>query len=89
MTYDISFQTDFEAAYETLDSEEIEKIEKKLEQVATCEYRSPTDWDYCSWNGGQAEGKFDWGPHRVFADVDEQHKEIVIAQVRYRENLYR
>ena len=89
MTYEISFRSDAEAAFETLDSEAVSHIEKKLEQVATCEYRSPTDWDYSSWDGGQAEGKFNWGAYRVFADIDERRNEIVVDQVRHRENLYR
>ncbi|MDL0123427.1 type II toxin-antitoxin system RelE family toxin [Halobacterium salinarum] len=88
MAYDISFQHDSEAAFETLDSEATSHVQKKLERVANSEWRSPTDWNYSPWSG-QSNGKYDWGAYRVFADVDEDENQIVVHEVRHRENLYR
>lgn len=88
MAYDISFRRGFEAAFETLDSEAASQLKKKLERVATDEWRSPADWDYETW-GGQSNGKFNWGSYRVFADIDEEAGEIIVHEARHRENLYR
>lgn len=88
MAYDISFRRDVESAFETLDSEAVSRIQKKLDRVATDEFRSATEWGYSSWDG-QSNGKYDWGSHRVFVDVDESAEEIVVYEARHRENLYR
>ncbi|WP_128478912.1 type II toxin-antitoxin system RelE family toxin [Halorussus pelagicus] len=88
MAYDISFRRDSEAAFETLDREAAARLQKKLKRVASCDWRSPTDWDYSPWSG-QATGKFNWGSYRVFVDVDENAGEIVVHEARHRENLYR
>jgi mRNA-degrading endonuclease RelE of RelBE toxin-antitoxin system len=88
MAYDISFQSGFESVFEKLDREATSRIQRKLEDVADCEWRSPTDWDYSSWSG-QASGKFDWDSYRVFADVNEEDEKIIVHEARHRENLYR
>ncbi|QLD86155.1 hypothetical protein HWV23_10605 [Natronomonas halophila] len=88
MAYEISFRRGLEAAFETLDSEAAAQIQKKLERVATDEWRSPADWSYKSW-GGQSTGKFNWGSHRVFADIDESAGKIIVDESLHRENLYR
>lgn len=88
MTYDISFQRGFDSVFETLDSEAASKLQKKLERVAACEWRSPTARDYSPWSG-QSNGKFDWGSYRVFADVNEEADQIIVHDARHRENLYR
>lgn len=88
MTYDISFQPGFETAFETLDSETTSQLMKKLDRIANSEWRSPTDWNYTLWSG-QFDGKYDWGPYRVFVDVSEKSGTITVYEVRHRENLYR
>lgn len=88
MAYDISFRRGVESAFETLDSEAVSRIQKKLDQVSTNEFRTATDWGYSNWDG-QSSGKYDWGPHRVFVDVDETLERIVVYEARHRENLYR
>lgn len=88
MAYEISFQRGLESAFETLGSEAASRIQKKLEKVASCDWRSPTEWNYSTWSG-QSNGKFNWGPYRVFVDVDEDAGKIVVHDVRHRENLYR
>jgi|APHM01.1.fsa_nt_gi Cytotoxic translational repressor of toxin-antitoxin stability system len=89
MTYDVSFAGGVEAALQTLSSDAAAEIKKKLNEVATSEWRSPTDWGYEPWNGGQAGGKYNWGSYRVFADIDEENETIIIREARSRENLYR
>ena len=88
MAYNISFRNGIEAAFETVDSQAAEKIAKKLERVANDEWRTPGDWGYTNWTG-QANGKFNWGSYRVFADIDSDNNEIVVYEARHRENLYR
>lgn len=88
MAYDISFRRGVESAFETLESEAVSRIQKKLDQVATNEFRTATDWGYSNWDG-QSSGKYDWGSHRVFVDVDETLERIVVYEARHRENLYR
>jgi mRNA-degrading endonuclease RelE of RelBE toxin-antitoxin system len=88
MAYDISFQRGIEAAFENLDSEAASWVQGKLEDVATNDWRSPTEWDYTNWTG-QASGKYNWGPYRIFVDIDQEAREIVVYEARHRENLYR
>jgi mRNA interferase RelE/StbE len=88
MAYEISFRSGVETAFENLGSEATNQIQQKLDRVASCEFRSPTDWEYTTWSG-QSTGKFNWGSYRVFADVNEDTGEIVVHDVRHRENLYR
>ncbi|WP_284006788.1 type II toxin-antitoxin system RelE family toxin [Haloarcula pelagica] len=88
MAYDISFRSGSETAFETLNSEAVSQIQKKLDRVATAEFRSPTDWDYSPWSG-QSNGKYNWGSYRVFVDIVEEENEIVVHEARHRENLYR
>jgi mRNA-degrading endonuclease RelE of RelBE toxin-antitoxin system len=88
MAYNISFARDAETIFKNLGSDAERYLTQKLEKVATCEWRSPYDWDYSPWSG-QSTGKFSWGSYRVFVDVDEEADEIVVYEVRHRENLYR
>jgi mRNA interferase RelE/StbE len=88
MAYNISFQSGSEAAFETLDNEAQSQVQQKLERIATCEWRAPTDWNYSPWSG-QATGKFNLGCYRVFADINENTNEIIVHEARHRENLYR
>ena len=90
MAYDISFRRGVESAFEPLDSETVSRIQKKLRRVATNEFRTATatDWGYSNWDG-QSSGKYDWGSHRVFVDVNESAEKIIVHEARHRENLYR
>jgi mRNA-degrading endonuclease RelE of RelBE toxin-antitoxin system len=88
MAYKISFRNGAEEAFESLNAEAASKVEKKLERVANDEWRTPYDWGYSTWSG-QADGKFNWGSYRVFADIDTANDQIIVHEARHRENLYR
>ena len=90
MVYNISFLTTADQAYESLDNSLRMRTEAKLEKIAGDEFRSPADWGYTQFDGQAASGKFDlFNSIRVFADIDEESKEIVIHRAYTRENLYR
>ena len=88
MAYKISFRRGVDSVFETLDPEAASRIQKKLNRVATDEFRTATEWGYSNWYG-QSTGKYDWGSHRIFVDVDETASEILVHEARHRENLYR
>lgn len=88
MAYEISFWRGVESAFETLDSEATSRIQEKVDRVATDDFRAATEWQYSNWNG-QSSGKYDWGLHRIFVDIDETAKEILVYEAKQRENLYR
>lgn len=88
MNYDITFTDDGERALTRLEAEAQERVTQKLRQIATSEYRHPTDWDFKRM-AGCAEGRFAVADGiRVFADIDESTKTIRIHTVGRRENLY-
>lgn len=89
MTYDISFAGGDEAVFAKLGNDDTVEIKKKLDKIAANKWRSPADWNYEPWQSGQADGKYSWGEYRVFADIDEDSKTIIVREARHRENLYR
>jgi mRNA-degrading endonuclease RelE of RelBE toxin-antitoxin system len=90
MAYNVSFRNSAESAFESLDNSLRTRTEKKLEQIANDEFRSPEQWGYTQFQGQSASGKFDFfNQIRVFADVDKESEEIVVHNADTRENLYR
>ncbi|GAB7093443.1 hypothetical protein JCM30237_05950 [Halolamina litorea] len=89
MAYDITYTGSAEEAFEGLEKIEQSYIQKKLNQIATSEFRHPAQWDFKRLEG-QAEGRFRIGNGlRVFADIDDTEKTIRIYRTDRRENLYR
>jgi mRNA-degrading endonuclease RelE of RelBE toxin-antitoxin system len=90
MAYNVSFHNSAESAFESLDNSLRTRTEKKLERIASDEFRSPSQWGYSAFDGQTASGKFDFfNQIRVFADVDEESGEIIVHRAETRENLYR
>jgi mRNA-degrading endonuclease RelE of RelBE toxin-antitoxin system len=88
MKYELRFTDDGQKALNSLEREEQQRIARKLNRIATCPYRDPTDWDFVRM-GGRAEGRLCITDGiRVFADIDEECGVIRIHKVGRRENLY-
>jgi len=88
MHYDITFTADGAEAFEGLEPTEQVQIRSKLNQIASCEFRSPQEWDFCRLEG-RADGRFCIGKGlRVFADIDDANGVIRIRYAGRREDLY-
>jgi len=88
MAYDITFTGSAETAFNGLETREQSYIENKLNQIATSEFRHPTQWDFKRLDG-QAEGRFRIGNSlRVLADINDTENIILIHHTDRRENLY-
>lgn len=88
MAYDIVFTQNGRSALRDLGQSEQRQVRTKLFEIASCEFRSPTEWDFCSM-AGPAEGRFRIGDGlRVAADVDDRRELIRVHRVSRRENLY-
>lgn len=88
MKYELTFTDRGKKALTRLDTENQERVKRKLNRIATCHYRHPADWDF-EQMPGYCEGRFCiTGNLRVFADIDEKHGIIRIHHIGRRENLY-
>lgn len=89
MAYDITYTGSAEKAFKGLEADEQSYIQKKLNQIASSEFRHPAQWDFKRLEG-QAEGRFRIGNGlRVFADIDDTENTIRVHRTDRRENLYR
>lgn len=88
MSYNIIFQPAEEEVYEGISNEAAERVDRKLNQIATSEFREPTEWDYVHWDG-EASGKYRIGDIRVFVDIEDSARDIIVHKVAHRTNLYR
>jgi len=76
-------------AFDGLESDERSYIQKKLDEIASSEFRHPSHWDFKLLDG-QAEGRFRIGDSlRVFADINDAEDTIRVYRAARRENLYR
>lgn len=85
--YEIDFTTEGAQTVDQLDCEERQWVRQRLQQIAAAEFRHPTEWDFRRMPG-PADGRFRLGDFRVFADVDERARVIIVRYVGRRENLY-
>ncbi len=89
MAYTISYRNSADSAFKSLDNSLRTRAEKKLERIANDEFRTPHDWGYERFEGQLAAGKFDlFNQLRVFADIDDENKRIIVHDAYSRENLY-
>jgi len=88
MAYDITFAGSAEKAFNELETDEQRYVQKKLNQIASSEFRHPAQWDFKHLDG-KADGRFRIGDSlRVFADIDDNTNTIRVHQAARRENLY-
>ena len=89
MAYDITYTGSAEKGLEELETDEQDYVQKKLNQIASSEFRHPAEWDFKRMEG-QAEGRFRIGNGlRIFADINNGEKTIRVHRTARRENLYR
>jgi mRNA interferase RelE/StbE len=88
MAYDITYTGSAEQTFKRLETDEQSYIQQKLNQIASSEFRHPSQWDFKRLEG-QAEGRFRIGNDlRVFADINDREKTIRVHGTERRENLY-
>lgn len=88
MAYEITYTGSAEKAFNELEDDEQRHIQKKLNQIASSEFRHPAQWDFKRLDG-KADGRFRIGNSiRVFADIDDTTNTIRIHHATRRENLY-
>lgn len=89
MAYEIVFTGSVEEAFDGLETDERSYIQKKLDEIASSEFRHPSQWDFKSLKG-RGEGRFRVGNGlRVGADIDDAEDTIRVHWADRRENLYR
>ncbi|GAB7121093.1 type II toxin-antitoxin system RelE family toxin [Natrinema sp. JCM 9743] len=88
MAYEIVFTGSAEEAFDGLESDERSYIQKKLDEIASSEFRHPPQWDFKP-IGGRSDGWFRVGNGlRVFADINGTDNTICVHRAAQRENLY-
>jgi mRNA-degrading endonuclease RelE of RelBE toxin-antitoxin system len=89
MTYEISYHGSRDDVFGGLEQGERQRVQQKLTDIATNEFRQPRQWDFAQLSTHRAEGRFRVGDGlRVFADVCEGQQRIAVYDVARRENLY-
>ncbi|ELY58298.1 hypothetical protein C493_06974 [Natronolimnohabitans innermongolicus JCM 12255] len=89
MAYEIAFTGSIEEAFDGLEADERSYIQKKLDQIASSEFRHPSQWDFKPLKG-RGEGRFRIGNGlRVGANIDDEENTIRVYWADRRENLYR
>jgi mRNA-degrading endonuclease RelE of RelBE toxin-antitoxin system len=90
MAYTVSYRTSADSALDHLDNSLRTRTERKLQQIANDEFRTPAQWGYTPFAGQTASGKFDFfNQVRVFVDINEEAGQITVHHADTRENLYR
>jgi len=88
MAYNITYTGSAETALNSLENDEQCYIQNKLDQIATSEFRHPTQWDFKRLEG-QPGGRFRIGNGlRVFATIDDTENIIRVYKTGRRENQY-
>lgn len=91
MAYEIEFTGSVEEAFNGLESDEQSYVQKKLDEIASSEFRHPSQWDFKTLSGQtEGEGLFRIGNSlRVCADINDADNKIHVYRADRRENLYR
>lgn len=86
--YDVVYTTQGRASLMSLEDATQDRVRRKLDRIATCEFREPMEWDYETITG-PVDGRFGIGAGlRALVDIDTEADVIRVRHVGHRENLY-